>query len=179
DTETGGAGAEPFYRRAIAAAPESWEVHYHYAILLAEAGRTSEAEGKYRRALELADLPVAHAGYGQFLARAERWSEAREHYLAALEQRPDDADTWRRLGGALGALEARDEALAAFARARTLAPDNPTVSHQLGGVLQDWGEIAGAERAYRQALALRPGYLPARLDLAELLELAGQDAEAL
>ncbi|TWI60651.1 putative O-linked N-acetylglucosamine transferase (SPINDLY family) [Pseudoduganella lurida] len=53
------------------------------------------------------------------------------------------------------------------------------VCFNLGVMLSDLGDNAGAEAAYRDAIARNPGFIEARLNLGTLLERMGQPDEAL
>jgi len=69
--------------------------------------------------------------------------------VAKLEQRlqesPDDADGWARLGRAYAVMERTDDALAAYERAYALAPDNATVLADYAWLLfnRDPGQTTG------------------------------------
>lgn len=88
--------------------------------------------------------------------------------------RPGDLSATGRLAMALHAQEQLQSANAAYRRARHLDPQSFEWTY-LGAVVQaKLGDFGGAASALRQALALDPGYLPARLALAEVLVQSGQ-----
>jgi tetratricopeptide (TPR) repeat protein len=66
-----------------------------------------------------------------------------------------------------------------WADAVTHVPDNPGPRANLGMMRLNHGDHAGAERDLRAALALEPGFLPARQGLGHLLGLEGRYREAL
>jgi tetratricopeptide (TPR) repeat protein len=62
-----------------------------------------------------------------------------------------------------------DEALAAFRRALELAPNYAAAHNGVGGVLEEFGDLAGAEAAFRSAVRHDCGYVFAHYKLACLL----------
>ena len=68
-------------------------------------------------------------------------------------------------------------ALADYRQALALDADRPEGQLRLGVLLADLGDLDGAEKAYRRALEIEPGYPPALVNLADLLRVAGRDAE--
>jgi predicted O-linked N-acetylglucosamine transferase (SPINDLY family) len=63
--------------------------------------------------------------------------------------------------------------------AHTRSPFRHVACFNLGTLLSTAGQGAAAEAAYRQALALQPGFVPALLNLGHLHERRGEVAEAL
>lgn len=102
--------------------------------------------------------------------------------LASRRGEPDapperDAASWFRLGCELEGSD-RERARTAYERALQLDPDHVDAHVNLGCLLHEIGELAGAEACYRAALALRPADVTARFDLAVVLEDRGRDDEA-
>lgn len=60
-------------------------------------------------------------------------------------------------------------ALRLLNKAQGLHPDDPEIANNLGNVLRDLGDRPGAERAYRQARQLRPGFTAPGTALGRLL----------
>jgi Flp pilus assembly protein TadD len=63
-------------------------------------------------------------------------------------------------------------------RARDLNPDLSTPHHGLGVLSETVGSVADAERHYRAALKVDPGFAPARINLGRLLYQRGATEEA-
>jgi tetratricopeptide (TPR) repeat protein len=72
-----------------------------------------------------------------------------------------------------------EEALAAFARACDLAPDNPDYAYNLGRALSRRGRLDASLAALERALALNPQHWSAAAALIEVLRQAGRSAEAI
>jgi tetratricopeptide (TPR) repeat protein len=88
--------------------------------------------------------------------------------------RPVDGFAAGRLAMALHAQEQFQSAHAAYQRARQLAPASFDWIYLDALVRAKLGDFTGAAGSLRQALVQRPGYLPARAALAEILVQAGQ-----
>ena len=115
------------------------------------------------------------------LAPAER--------IAALSPMVDDPvravriEAARLLAPAVSSLAAErragfDRALAEFEAAQTENADRPEALANLGNLYSSRGETARAEDAYRKAIALDPGFVPAYANLADLYRTGRRDADA-
>lgn len=121
-------GALAWLDRAVELDPGYGDAQFHRATALAEAGRLDEAVAGYRKALVLPTLTVPHAAHqnlGVALFALKRYREAEQSLRFALSiesQEPQMARTYLNLGLVLLAEQRKDEARAAFVRARDLAP---------------------------------------------------------
>jgi Flp pilus assembly protein TadD len=75
-------------------------------------------------------------------------------------------------------LEAFRGAAAEFVSAERFNADRPEHRTNLGAFLADRGEWAASEAEYRAALELDSGFVPAWANLADLMRVAGREAEA-
>jgi superkiller protein 3 len=125
-------GALAWLNRAVELDPTYGDAHFHRGTALAEAGRWEDAIAGYRRALSLPSLTVPHAahqnlGFALFALKRHREAEQSLRFALSIEsQEPQMARTYLNLGLVLMAEQRREEARAAFVRARDLAPNSPS-----------------------------------------------------
>ena len=102
--------------------------------------------------------------------------------IAALEDarnaRPNDWRAWSLLGAAYEQVRRPEDARAAWAQALVLSPDNPDVLSNMAISAMTRGDAAGAEPLLRRAVAQPGASLKVRLNLAMVLVLTGNIAEA-
>ena len=123
------------------------------------------------------------------VARAGRALDG-EARLALLAPLLDDAVRVVRIDAARSLVAGREHALPealresferAFAELEAslaASADRPETMVTRGAIREERGDHAGAEAAYRRAIALDPASVPPRLDLAVLLDATGRGAEA-
>ena len=108
----------------------------------------------------------------------ELWEALLPRLEAAVEAAPDDVNAQRKLALAFYNLGRFGEAAAIYQRLLA-AEEDAVLRDRLGNTLRDRGDLAGAEAAYRKAIADDPTLAPPYLNLAELLWRQGRDQEAL
>jgi tetratricopeptide (TPR) repeat protein len=117
------------------------------------AGDLEGAEASFRVALEYNDrYTEPHNNLGLVAMRRGHYREARRHFRAALDRNRDFAAAWTNLGVALSTRED--------------ATDTEATP-------------ANAMRAFREALAVDPGVMEARVNLTRLLLATGHHVDAL
>ena len=89
-------------------------------------------------------------------ARSGREADARAAYARALAASPDSPFLHREVGLLDRKTGHPDQALEEFKRATALDPSDTTSLVQIGELLDERGDYAGAEAAYRQAADLEP-----------------------
>jgi Tfp pilus assembly protein PilF len=120
-------GALAWLGRANQLDPSYGDAQLNYAIALAEARRWEEAVEGYRKALRLPTLTaphVAHQNLGVALYNLKRYTQAEESLRFALSLDPEMLGAYYNLGLVLTAENRRDEAKAAFRKARELSPES-------------------------------------------------------
>src|SRR3954470_15091091 len=113
------------------------------------------------------------------LARAGRAAEAERAYAALADRDAAPLEALSFL--AMRAFQARDvaRAVALLKRAVAQAPDDPRFLTDLGLANRAAGDLPGAEKAFRRAIASEPAYFLAHLHLGTLLEAKGDAVLAL
>ncbi len=96
----------------------------------------------------------------------------------ALEYSPRFVEAWVNLGYVELGRGNFEQARGDFLRARELNQDIPTPHHALGLLADELGRGAEAERHYRAALKVDPGFAPSRANLARRLFARGQYEDA-
>jgi Flp pilus assembly protein TadD len=142
---------------------------------LIERGALIEAEAACRQALAAVSGrdPDAWTALGVVLREQRRWPESEAAYRQALALAPGNAIAQHNLGALLSYLERPEEALVALERAHQLGLVAPELHINQGRTLAQLYRLEEAERAYAQAVALRPSDLSAQSNLAALRYMRG------
>lgn len=139
------------------------------AWTLIDHGHAAEASSLTQSAAQAGgatpNLLMAHAAALKALGRAE---DAVAFNRRAVSRAPTDRFAWYNLAATLGDLNLDAEAEAAARRTLALGLDAPEVWLVLGKSLQGLRRYEDAEKAFLTALARRPNYAAAHLDLAQL-----------
>jgi tetratricopeptide (TPR) repeat protein len=93
---------------------------------------------------------------GRAAAAGGRLEEARTAYRSAIQASPDSPFLHRELGAVERKLGANPAALEAFRRAVALDPEDAASLVQIGELLEQQQDFAGAEAAYRKAIDIAP-----------------------
>lgn len=143
------------------------------------AGRTGEAEQRYRRALSLQPrLSLAHYNLGLVLQASGRIDEATAHYRQAVDADPLHPESYHAWGQALAAKGQPDNAIELFEKALQLWPEYADVLHSWGNVLARSDRIDEAIDRYRAALRIQPDHLASLNNLGITLARRGRIDEA-
>jgi tetratricopeptide (TPR) repeat protein len=152
--------------------------------MLGARGRHDDAWHLLREALEKSPEDTGLMELAAELAQVRgRFGEAAHWLKRALDKQPENSGLWARLAmlssrrlGEKSAREAADKALEL-----TAGKTGPPRAHALAAhaqVLSEGEDHAGAEAAYRDALAMVPQFVPARSGLGHLLMQLGKVDEA-
>lgn len=129
----------------------------------------SQEESQQGRETAASLWPRAKAAMSQ-----GNFAEARRLLHEAVKDDPNDAALWFHLGVSCTETNNLDEAIAAFERARTLAPGQPDTYFNLGLVYWRKGEISKAKESYRAGLTLEPAETSALQNYSLLLMKTGE-----
>lgn len=145
-----------------------------------QAGRLSQAEGLYRRVLELdADNADALHLLGVLVDQIGHHDKALELIKAAIRHNARNPHYHANLANVLQELGNLDEAAAALERAFELDQRMVTALTNLGALRQQQGRLDEAVAAYQRSLELQPDYADAYYNLATALKEQGKLDEAI
>jgi tetratricopeptide (TPR) repeat protein len=162
-------------RKSIALDPEFAETRADLGVVLAETGQVQEAEAQVRGALSIRPaLPAAHALLGFLLSNRGRVDDAIWHF----ERGGDGAQNQFNYGITLARMTRGAEARIHLEKSLEADARQPSAHEVLGGILEAEGKIPEAVSHYRAAIALRPDFGRAHLELAEVLARKGDRAGA-
>ncbi len=144
------------FARALESYPDNEKLLYDYGLFLNEAGRKKQALAIMNKVLR---LNPDHAGALNCIGYI--WAESRTNlnkaflYLTrAKELKPDNASIHDSLGWVYYQMGSLDNALRTLQEAAAMAPDDPAVHEHLAEAQAAAGQLAAAEKAWRNALEL-------------------------
>ena len=142
---------------AIAANPNSPEIHNTLGNTLSALSRHEEAIAQYRRAIEIRDnLPEVHVNLGNALKAAGRYEEAADAYRAAIALRPAYAEAHSNLGIVLARANRPAEAVESFRATIAIDPAIKLAYSNLGNALTALNRHEEALAYFQQARRLEP-----------------------
>jgi tetratricopeptide (TPR) repeat protein len=162
--------------------PNSARAHQSIAENYAALRRVPEAETEYKTALQIKpDTPGIHLALGELYGLASEWPKAEDEFRAEAKLQPGDAETAYRLGDALLRNGKTKEAKTQLQRTDQLRPQMPETLLSLGKAAILDGDLALAEKAWIQVVAIEktgPLAEQAHFNLAGLYRKKGQPSEA-
>lgn len=172
------AEAEELLARAHALAPDKAGIDLSLGTLRFQSGDLDAAREHFEKALVLdPNVGAAHSGLGQIaLLRGERAS-AEQHFRIALRA-GEDAQALAGLGALLLERDDLDAALRHLGRAADLVPNDPNIQLMLGRGFARRGTESFAEKAFENALRIKPDLAAARQALGSLTLKARRNREA-
>ncbi|HET7875693.1 MAG TPA: tetratricopeptide repeat protein [Methylomirabilota bacterium] len=169
--------------KAIEADPQFVAAQYALGAVHQALGNRWKAAAQFRASTQLdPTYPEPYKALGDLFRTAPRrlFDQAIEAYNKALEIRPFYAEAYVGLGDARAAKGEIDQAVAAYQKALTYNPVNAGVHVSLGKLYySEKGLYYESVQAYKKAIEIDPGYLDARMGLAEVYEDKGLYKEAI
>ena len=155
------------------------DLYISETYLVQQHGERHEALALYQAAIDaFPDNHDLRYNWALYLFELDDFGSMERELRSILDQDPDHADSLNALGYTLADRNERlDEALTYIARALKLKPDNPAILDSMGWVLYRQGDLAGAARYLRKALALSQDDEIAA-HLGEVLWVSGQQEDA-
>lgn len=183
DQNNDAAGSLDAYKRGVAAVPKSIGLQHELGMALLAAGKNDEGADVLSKAAAKAEQDgelVADAAYA--LTLVGKFKDAREHAARAVEMSPDSPDALFVLGTAEAGLGNLKAAKQAFLDAIDSDETHVPALFQLGLLLQQTKDDAGAIARFNRVLQVEPDHARARAALGASLARLGTDdkkAEAL
>ena len=182
-TADGTEAAVELLSRAIEADPQFVAAQYALGAVHQNLGNRWKAAAQFRASAQLdPTYPEPYKALGDLYLTAPRrlFEEAIKAYTKAIDLRPFYAEAHVGLGDALAAKGEVDPAVAAYQRGIDHNPMNAKVHVSLGKIYYtEKGLYYEAVSVYKKAIDLDPGYLDARMGLAEVYEDKGLYQEAI
>jgi len=151
--------AADIYTRILAQVPDYAEGHSNLGVVLQQLKHHAEALASYDRAIALKPAYAnAHFNRGTVLKKMLRREDALASYQQALAIHPGHVEALNNLGVVLQELKRYDEALASYDQAIALQPSHAEAHNNRGLVLASKGDMAGAEKMFLRASALKPNF---------------------
>jgi tetratricopeptide (TPR) repeat protein len=164
--------------RALALDPKYPGAHESLGIALAEAGRSAEAEARFREALEIRPTPGARTSLASMLAAQGRLDEALLEYKRAIGQEPGFVQAYASAARVLSRMNRQEEAFDLLEKAIALSPEDPGVNSDYGTALLRLGKREAAVRQFERLVRLAPGSPDALSSLGQALAFNGRPREA-
>jgi len=156
------ATAEPLLLKATAADANDFRAWFDLGYVYKATNRTELAINAYRQSVAAkSDIFESNLNLGILLARQGDKAEAARYLKAATQLTPTAhveegrARAWQSLGIVLGDSDPQ-QALAAFAQAAKLEPNNPEPHMSAGELLEKQNQLDDAAKEYETAMALDP-----------------------
>ena len=151
-------------QHAVRLNPSLAEARFNLAIALEKNDRLDEAAQEFQAAITAkASYPEATTSLGKLYLRMGKMQEAEKELEKAVQLNPDLADAHHALAGVFQSQDKRGQATVELnlatdlSRRTTDAIESARLSN-LGLQLASKGDLAGANAALRQAIALKPDY---------------------
>jgi len=171
---------ETLWRDTLTKNPACSLAHNNLGVVLAGAGKVTEAVEQYEEALQYyPDYAEAHSNLGLVLFQKGDVPDALAHFEQALRGEPNRAETHNNLGLALVSLGRVPEAIGQFKQALRVRPDFAEAYYNLGYALVQTGEVQKGMAQYEQALRIRPDFPEAHCSWADALAQVGKPQEAI
>jgi predicted CXXCH cytochrome family protein len=158
--------------------PKQSEFYSELGDAMRRSGRPGDAVAIFEEALRLKqDSVAAWIGLGSAYEAVGQYSKAVEAFERAIALAPSDPLLWQEMAQVYIKRGQSERAIDALNRSLALDSTVPQ-THQLLGTLWMKDDTARAERSFREAIRLQPGYAQALTNLAILLSQTDRTEEA-
>ena len=170
--------AAPYLKRALDADPERLEAWNLTGLLSLRTGDARAAENAFREQIRIEpDSADGHNNLGALLADRRDFGGAEREFAKALESDPSQIEACRSYSLVLALEQKPQAAIDALRQCLTNVPRSAPARVDLADLLAQTGDFAGAEREYREALAIDSSLPEAHLGLGVLLMRSGRTAD--
>ncbi len=166
-------------REALAIDPAHADSLQLLGLIALQAQQYDHAVEWLSRAIRQEPKPESLSALGFTLKQAGRPDEALAVFDKAVQLRPDDAELWKQLAGALAALDRRDEALAVYQHVLTLNPRHFEAAHASALLLQQMERLEDALVYFNRCVAWLPDNVPTLLARARVLRALERNEDCL
>jgi tetratricopeptide (TPR) repeat protein len=161
--------AVDIFNLLLAKLPGSAEVYNNRGAILQMMKRYDDALASYDKAIALKpDYTNAWFNRGSALKQLNRFEEALASYDKAIALNPGHAEAHNNRGVLLQQMRRFDEAIASYDKAIAAKDDHAAAHNNRGTALMSKGDMAGAERMFREALQLKPDFTDPLHSLAKM-----------
>ncbi len=172
------ATAVELYRHVTSKVPADWASWNNLGNALTDMGKPGEAVAALEQAVRVApDAPPIRINLGETLLLVGRVEEAVDVLSRASTDFPEDPHPLLALFRHYLESGEEDRAFAVLQEASRRAPDRADIQTDFGHVAGQRNEFARAEEALERALAVSPGFTPAFVGLAAVLERVNREGE--
>lgn len=160
------------YKEVTTLNPTDPTARFNFALALSKTGRIDDAIKEAREVLKVrANHEPSLLLLGDLYSRKMNWKEAKDVLGRYVRARPNEFSAWFSLAVAHDYTGDFDNALAAYAKAEALSPNDAAVKNNVGRIYFKRGEKDAtkydeAVTKLKEALALDPGFDDARVNLA-------------
>jgi len=156
--------------------PNSWN---DLGILAARAGKTDEAIGYFRKALDLnPEHAVALQNLGNAYRQKRDWENAKTALERAVALYPDDPEANYGLGMVYAQRNDTQRAYEYLQRALAARPVYPEALNNLGILYLRTGRPEDAKKSFSESMRVAPDYTQAYLNLSRVYTMEGDKAKA-
>jgi tetratricopeptide (TPR) repeat protein len=159
--------------------PGNAKAYFDLGIQYQELGRHAEACACFDQAFEMSRLPVSLLYWAISEKTLRHYDSAAGLMTRALRLGLDSFELHLELGNLLLAQGEFLKACHEYEKCLRLQPKSPVAGFNHGLALRKMGDVQGAERLYKKALKLDPGFREPALELAVLYLQANRSDEAL
>jgi len=168
------------FQRAADVTSFNWMAHRLLGSFALAEGDLVRAEKEMRRALSIwPTYADAHVGMAGIMEKRNRLGDAMVYLQKALQYDRKNTQAYIQKGNVLRKQGKKEQALASYAVAEVLIPDNSWTRNRLGVAFTDAGDLDRALAQFKRALALAPHRAETNNNIGGIFNLKDQPREAL